>query len=310
MADKPTKLIRQPLTNDVRLEITRELQNFMLTEIARRADAKGIDTGLVFHGGTSLSIIHGTKRSSEDLDFMASPDAVRGIFSHATNIEAAMRMRVSMEWPGAKLDLTNKSGDREPQLGDVARMMLRWEHPGYYGAIRVKVEFYICPQERLDRYVSLKQPIEGDPSRGMIRAATPVSIWGDKIVAMAQRPALKHRDIHDLGVLSRMLSGEADRSAALIASMGIYGRSPEEIRTGLHRDLVTAGDTDFHGFSEDMSRWFGEAHVSRMRAQGDLERLFDAYLEQAALGRSLMATLAPGILPGVDPDEEQIVWEM
>lgn len=295
MADKSTKPSRQPLTNDARLEITRQLQNFMLTEIARRADAEGIDDGLVFHGGTSLSIIHGTKRSSEDLDFMASPEAVTNIFAHTAHIEAAMRMRASMEWPGARIDLGKKATDRAPELGDVARMMLRWEHPGYYGAIRVKVEFYLTPQERLDRYLSRKQSIEGDESRGLIRAAVPVSIWGDKIVAMAQRPALKHRDIHDLGVLSRMVPAEADRSAALLASMGIYGRAPQEIRDGLQRELVLAGDTDFDGFSEDMSRWFGEAHVSRIRANGDLERLFDAYLEQAELGRALVAELAPDV---------------
>lgn len=304
MADKSTKTVRQPLTNDIRLEITRELQNFMLAEIARRAEASGIDEGLVFHGGTSLSIIHGTMRSSEDLDFMASPDAVRGIFGHADNIEASMRMRASMEWPGAQLDLNVKNSGRDLELGEVARMMLRWEHPGYYGAIRVKVEFYLCPQERLDRYESRKQPIEGDPSRGMIRAAVPVSIWGDKIVAMAQRPALKHRDIHDLGVLSRMLPSDADLRSALRASMGIYGRGPEDIRDGLRRDLVMAGDSDFAGFSEDMSRWFGEAHVLRMRQRGDLERLFEAYLGQAAIGRELIDELAAG--PAADPDEETV----
>lgn len=292
MADKTTKIIRQPLTNDVRLDITRELQNFMLTEIARRADAAGIDKGLVFHGGTSLSIIHGTRRSSEDLDFMASPEAVKTIFAHTAQIEATMRMRASMEWPGAKIDLVNKAGDRDQELGDVARMMLRWEHPGFYGAIRVKVEFYLTPQDRLDRYGSAKQIIAGDASRGEIRAAVPVSIWGDKIVAMAQRPALKHRDIHDLGVLSRMVPEDADRSEALLASMGIYGRGPEEIRDGLRRDLVLAGDHDFAGFSEDMSRWFGEAHVLRIRENGDLQRLFNAYLEQAELGRHLVSELA------------------
>ncbi|WP_411839616.1 nucleotidyl transferase AbiEii/AbiGii toxin family protein [Paracoccus sp. ME4] len=295
MADKSTKSSRQPLTNDARLEVTRELQNFMLTEIARRADAEGIDAGLVFHGGTSLSIIHGTKRSSEDLDFMGSPDAVTRIFAHSVQIEAAMRMRASLEWPGARIDLVRKAQGREPELGDVVRMMLRWEHPGHYGAIRVKVEFYLTPQDRLDRYLSQRQAIAGDVSRGLIRAALPVSIWGDKIVAMAQRPALKHRDIHDLGVLSRMVPAQADRKAALLASMGIYGRAPHEIRDGLQRDFVLAGDTDFEGFSEDMSRWFGAEHVLRIRANGDLERLFEAFLDQAALGRALVADLAPDV---------------
>lgn len=289
-----SKPARTPLSHDLRIRISRNMQLRLLEEIGRHAERVEIFDDLVFHGGTSLSLLHGSPRWSEDLDFMAAPKAVSAVMGCRRQIEAALQLRASFEMPGAAITVTAKRRNDEPQLGDVDKFMVRWEHPAHVGAVKVKVEFYVTPAERIATYGAAAQhpSIDGDPSRYGIKAATPLSIWADKIIAIAQRPMLKQRDIHDLGFLHEMMEPGGDRYVALRATMGIYNRSSEEIRDGLERDLVRNGVESSTEFREEMARWFTEAEMRALRDEGRLDTLYKGFLEEFALGRDMVHALS------------------
>ncbi|WP_264772598.1 nucleotidyl transferase AbiEii/AbiGii toxin family protein [Defluviimonas salinarum] len=291
MADKTSRIRRSDLTNDERIAIAESLQLRVLEQIGR---LQGEAPGLVFHGGTAISLLHGSPRWSEDLDFMATPEAVSRLFGRAREIGAALQMQSSLTTPGATVGLSVKGSGDPDRTGTVERLNVRWEHPEKLGAIRIKVEFYTCPEERLAAYLAAPRvpAVRGFTSRSPIAGAAPVSIWADKIVALAQRPVLKQRDIHDLGFIAPMVPADADRAAALAASMGIYGRRPDEIRDGLERDFVHDAGTDRAAFDADMARWFSTEDHARMRADGHLDALFGAFRPAFELGRDLVSDMS------------------
>ena len=131
---KPT---RAPLGHDLRIRISKNMQLRLLEEIGRHAGRDEVFDDLVFHGGSSLSLLHGSPRWSEDLDFMAAPRAVSSIMGCRGQIEAALQFRASLEMPGSTITVAAKRRNDEPQLGDVDKFMVRWEHPAHLGAVKV-----------------------------------------------------------------------------------------------------------------------------------------------------------------------------
>jgi predicted nucleotidyltransferase component of viral defense system len=287
---------RAPLSNDMKISLSSLLQLRLLEEIGHFVARDETSEQIIFHGGTSLAIVHGSPRWSEDLDFMGSPDAVRKIMSRHRHIEAALQLRMSLEFPGSTVDIKLRQSQNTHQYGNVDRFQIRWEHPDYIGVVKVKAEFYICPPEHVADYkASACHPHSGGViSRSSILAADPASIWADKIVAIAQRPALKHRDIHDLGFLNANypIGSRDERRAALKTTMGIYGRTAVEIDAGLNRDMIVAGERDLEGFRENMARWFTGPVMLDMEKTGELGMLFDGFLEEIDMGRDLIAEMA------------------
>ena len=288
------RIKRTNLSNDRRIQISRMLQLNMLEEIGRVASRAGLGEEIIFHGGTSLNANHGSLRWSEDLDFMASPKFAEQLFGSRRRIEAALKFRASLAMPGSVVDLIDKTPESGRDLRGVDRMLLRWEHPAHVGAVKVKVELYLCDPDVISAYMSepMSPRIEGLQSRAQINSATLVSIWADKIVAMAQRPALKHRDMHDLGYILPRLDPAADRDAALGASMAVYDRSAKEIRMGLMRDIVLEGIEDKESFADNMANWFSESEMSEIREAGALDRLYDAFRVSFAQGVDLVDKMA------------------
>ncbi len=227
---------------------------------------------------------------------MGTPGAVDRILNRQAHIEAALRLRMSLEFPGSDVSLKVKSSTSSDRFGKVDRFQIRWEHPDFIGVVKVKSEFYICPPSYLEDYRACAyHPVsQGAVSRSRIMSAEPVSIWADKIVAVAQRPALNHRDIHDLGYLRNHfdLGDTATRKEALRSTIGIYGRTAEEIDAGLSRDLVLAGQEDFSGFRENMAQWFAEPVMLEMEKDGRLTSLFEGFREEISYGQSLITELA------------------
>ena len=294
-----SRIRRSELTQDHRIDVAARLQMAAMDAIAK---LHGQGPGLVFHGGTSIALMHGSPRWSEDLDFMAAPEAMAGIFDKEGDLARHLQFSSSLSTPGASTILARKKDVIE--VGQVAKLNLRWEHPEFIGAVRIKIEFYITPQERLSSYAATPRicSFAGRQSGRKISGADIASIWADKIVAIAQRPALKHRDIHDLGYIAPLLDGSEDLDAALRASMGIYGRNALEISEGLARPLVTTAIPDRKAFHSDMERWFFGEEFQRQRQAGHYDRLHEAFLLQFEAGVSRVAALARDELgPGIEP---------
>lgn len=285
-AEVGKRIKRSELKPEQRLEIAASLQLEMLDLIRQ---TQGDKTDLIFHGGTSISYIHGSPRASEDLDFMATPEAVGRIFQRGPMLASMLQMKTSMNQPGAQVDLNIKKGE-EGRIGDVAKINLRWEHPEFHGAVKVKVEFYMCPEESIAAYTARHHAFSGQGRSfsSPIWSATPESIWADKILAMALRPVLKHRDIHDLGFITPMLPEDFDKEAYLEASMGIYGKEWADLDAGLKRDVVLDHIHDFGAFMTDMERWFSADDFAVRRNAGVFDRLHEDFLVQFDAARAVL----------------------
>lgn len=264
----------RPLHHDDKIAISRELQVKTLEEISRIAQPTARE--MIFHGGTGVSLVHGSPRWSEDLDFMATRGAVDRLFGKSEALASRLQLAFSARTPGAEISVADKNdGGGDLEDGSLARWMVRWSHPDVRGVVKIKVEFYLCAEDRLAAYPS-QMALPRAPeyaSREALPCAELISVWSDKIVAMASRPVIKYRDLHDLGYIAPLLEranvSEEDRISALKASMGIYGRKASEIADGLARPVVQEGIADEAAWAEDMRRWFaGEAYEEMAAAQG------------------------------------------
>lgn len=285
-AETGKRIKRSALKDEDRLNIAASLQLEMLDLIRQ---TQGDKSDLIFHGGTSIAYIHGSPRASEDLDFMATPEAVSRIFQRAPMLASMLQMKTSLNQPGAVVDFNIKKGE-DCRIGDVAKINLRWEHPEYHGAVKVKVEFYMCPAEALEAYTAKRQDFSWrDKSfASPMQSATPQSIWADKILAMALRPVLKHRDIHDLGYITPMLPLDFNHEAYLEASMGIYGKEWADLAAGLERDVVIEHIHDKEAFLSDMERWFAPDEFAARRDAGAFDQLHADFLMQFETAQAVL----------------------
>jgi hypothetical protein len=296
--DPKARLRKTPLGHDDKISISRALQVMTLEEIARAARPGAGE--LAFHGGTAIALTRGSPRWSEDLDFMASPELVSRLAGKRLVVERGLQLRISVMTPGAKVEVQDRTGmeGRPAVAGDVDRWLIRWEDPSRHGVVKIKAEFYVCPEARIARYDTEPVAPMAPEARSALAlpSATPLAFWADKIVAIANRPAVKYRDVHDLGFLAPLLArlnpSEADRAEALAASMGAYDRTPAQILEGLDRELVTEGLADDAAWREDMRRWFAEAAYGEIAASGALEGLRRGFLEEFATGRRLVTAMA------------------
>jgi len=157
---------------------------------------------IVFHGGTSLKLGWGSPRWSEDLDFLIrhdlladSADLMKSSVAHAnrtlSRIDAEMRIEL-----------------KEKKSGQMTRYEVVINKPGIMGNALVKTEFWGVKENYLQQYESVNKipqpPRELDELgyfvriRSMFPIATLNSMLCDKIIAAANRPYLKSRDIFDL----------------------------------------------------------------------------------------------------------------
>lgn len=271
------KFKRVEMSHDEKISRAAQLQIFTLDRIAGLTQGRDV----VFHGGTSIAMMHSSPRWSEDLDFMAAPGAIAGLFGQLERFQRAIELDCSIEMPGSTIGMRIK-GPEKGEIGKVSRIDLRWEHPMTFGVIKIKLEFYGCEAEALERYKSTPRlaRLEGHAARNPIPSADIDSIWGDKVLAMAQRPTLKHRDQHDLGFIADKLGDDADLAAALAASRDIYRLDNTSIVSGLARDVVRRAIDDRASFDMDMQRWFGRDEFSRMTREGYLDQVFSEFHAQ------------------------------
>lgn len=286
MTDQSQRRVkRSPVTTDDRIEIAARLQIDALDLISK---ANPTFQDMVFHGGTSIAFSQGSPRWSEDLDFMATPEAVQKLFAREATMGAVLQLKNSIADPEGIVSLKVKKGG-DGQLGEVSRIDLRWEHPSFIGSVKIKVEFYTCSEAALSNYEarSMMPNWHGYQTRGAIRIATPESVWADKVVALALRPNLKFRDVHDLGFISPRLDPDFDRERFLNASMGIYAKAPEDVLAGLERAKVVDHLHDRDAFFHDMGRWFSKDLLSKLHKSGELADQHRLFLKEYDIARTL-----------------------
>lgn len=186
-----------------------------LTELVQAAALSGLTASrrweageLVFQGGTSLHLIYGSPRFSEDLDFIARSDA--GLASALGGSLAHVRASLAREFPlvEVKVKARDPEGAADPRNPRVFTLTL--SEPDWFQALRVKVEFYVVGEQSVNAYSSVVKPVkkprapDGKPQMrvdiapAFIEAAELVEILVDKVHALGDRNRIKERDIFDL----------------------------------------------------------------------------------------------------------------
>lgn len=150
---------------------------------------------LIFQGGTSLHLAHGSPRFSEDLDFL-----VKSTLDLRT-IGASIQARLGRSpWipKDAKLTVSPAKDGRNPHAFDVTI-----GSASIIGSVRVRVELWQAPASALLPLAVEVRPVRllSGPAAGaqaFVPTAAPQEIYVDKVFALAARPYLKARDVFDL----------------------------------------------------------------------------------------------------------------
>jgi hypothetical protein len=166
---------------------------------------------LVFQGGTSLHLAHGSPRFSEDLDFLVKST----LDLHA--IGASIQARVGRSpWipKDARLTVSQAKDGRNPHAFDVSI-----GGASIIGSVRVRVELWQAPGAALLPLAVEVRPVRllSGPAAGaqaFVPSATLREIYVDKVFALAARPYLKARDVFDL----HWLGSQAGLAGALACS--------------------------------------------------------------------------------------------
>jgi len=299
---------RGHLTPSEKTLVSQSLQIHVLDAIARSVhDMPG---RLMFHGGTSISTVHGSPRWSEDLDFMINPDMSRELDAVRGVIEEHAAERIAELTPGATFELIDKGKARgkvrEADPGTVMSWTGRWSHPLRIGVVKMKTEFYIAEPEAAARYRTemAKPSAVGLRAQDSIPAATLHTIWADKIMAMSARPTMKWRDVYDMGYVMNHIEdvttdGLFERLQVACKS---YRSDMGAIHAGLDRDYLATLADRYDEFEEDMRSWLTPDDFVFHRQQGRLEQYHDLCVSQIAYAREMIAERAPEVVEANSED--------
>lgn len=264
---------------------------------------------IVFQGGTGLHIVYNSPRFSEDLDFMLSFDRSADLTRVMERTARDLQKRLSLILPRSETRLKT-GGGAIGSLREVIRHDIVWTHPSKRGAVRVRAEFFTVERSHIESYLRENRRhkpdlalIAGRPElngfdidaltvSALIPAATPESIYGDKMVALAKREYLKPRDFFDLWWLNRTMGVRLDDDAlyaAMRRSADCYAYDDHEIGAGLQNlmqnpaDLSNAIEKNLGAFLPDKlfrqlasDSAFGEMYTHVMAESGRLSDLVTA----------------------------------
>ena len=150
---------------------------------------------LIFQGGTSLHLAHGSPRFSEDLDFLVSSSLKLDSISEA--------MQARLEGTTWLPDDTRLTVGKAKDGHNPHAFVVSIGGPDVIGAVRVKVEMWQTEETALSAVKAVVAPVKlaRGPAAGMqtfVPTADLPEIYADKVFALAARPYLKPRDVFDL----------------------------------------------------------------------------------------------------------------
>lgn len=162
---------------------------------ALMASRRWMPGDLVFQGGSSLHLAHGSPRFSEDLDFLVDS---------ALNLDlvaGAVRDRLDgTPWipSNANLVVSKAKDQRNPHSFAVSI-----GGKDLIGSVRVNIEFWRAASAAVSPIHAVIAPIRlaRGPGAGMqtfVPTADLPEIFADKVFALGSRPYLKPRDVFDL----------------------------------------------------------------------------------------------------------------
>jgi predicted nucleotidyltransferase component of viral defense system len=162
-----------------------------------------ISRQIVFQGGTALRLCYGGQRYSEDLDFVVGNAAEPFVMN---DVEAFLKKH-TLDRYGLEMRLDSPPPDR--LFGVDGTVVKKWtlviQIPGFVKTQKVNIEF--CNVNAYDANTMLLQArysfLPPQYSEIALRVESQDEILADKIIAVADRPFLKARDIWDIRFLTQ-----------------------------------------------------------------------------------------------------------
>jgi predicted nucleotidyltransferase component of viral defense system len=232
---------------------------------------------LIFRGGTSLHLVHGSPRFSEDLDFLVRSSL------NLDSLSDAVRLRLkNVAWlpSDAALTVTRAKDGRNPHA-----FVVSIGGPSVIGSVRVKVELWRAPREAMAPLSVRVSPVRlaSGPAAGMqafVPAAEMHEIYADKVFALGARPYLKARDVFDIhwligrGVPPRCTAADLKRRLAAYPDQkpAAWIEKARARRT----ELQAAGPA----ISRDLKRWLPSAWPINEQTVAEMIDTTTAALEQ------------------------------
>ncbi len=150
---------------------------------------------LLFHGGTSLHLVHGSPRHSEDLDFMVDQSI------DVKKIAASVKLRMTgATWlpPGSRLDVIKVKAD-----GRMGSFIVALTSDRFPETVKLKVELWGTPDHALRAIASRVEPVrlhvhQGATMGAYVQTVARTEVMADKLFALGGRAYLKARDIFDI----------------------------------------------------------------------------------------------------------------
>lgn len=207
---------------------------------------------LIFQGGTSLHLVHGSPRFSEDLDFLVRSTLDLGSIGSAIQARLERSAWIPRD---ARLSITTAKDDRNPHTFDVVV-----GGPSIIGSVRVRVEFWQTPEEAMKPLTVVVSPVRlaSGPNAGaqaFVPAAVEREIYADKVFAIAARPYLKPRDVFDLDWLLRRNAGLSCTTADLQIRLATYpNENPRAWLEKAQARLVQLPE-QHEAIGRDLARW-------------------------------------------------------
>lgn len=250
-----------------------------LTELAHAATLAGMLSArrwgpgeLKFQGGTSLHLVYGSPRFSEDLDFVTA--TTKGLKASMTGAIAHVKAAFMREFPSLSVSLKVRDEEfiadpRNPRL-----FTITLAEPDWHQSLKVKVEFFIVAEQAQEAYestvrpmMSLRPKLRVDIPQVHLETAQISEILCDKLHALGDRARLKERDVFDLWWICNQ-EGLSPRQAAELfgarheAHLAMYpgGRAlPElagELRSRADALLALIGpEGDMGPTTQAIARW-------------------------------------------------------
>lgn len=193
-----------------------------LTVLGGLINARRWATGeFKFQGGTSLRLVYGSPRFSEDLDFVLAN--TRGLTRIVNGAAVYVRSTLAAQYPDIAVNVKARDENAETTgAKNPSTFMLTLSSPEWMQTIKIKLEFWSANQDSVKSYQSapLTASIPGRSPIGV--AVTPVitetavldEILVDKLHALGDRNYTKWRDVFDLWWLSSAKGYDAARAAA------------------------------------------------------------------------------------------------
>lgn len=271
-------------TQQAQIDLTKRLQ-LMLLEAVMSCGNWNKDQ-IRFQGGTCLSLVYGSPRFSEDLDFIIGTD--KGLNRMLTAASARMNAALMTALPGAQVRFSGRDDDMESQDAKNPRTFtVTVNHPDWYRAVKIKAEFWRCDPEAVSQYAAgvrsanvLSAVVNGNPLRMtlapvLVPAAQMQEIVVDKLHALVGRPYLKHRDVFDLWWLQQqgvgnwnwLVQERYDNHARMYP-----GSAPDldGLMKGLKAAAVRVADlAKDQTFAADLRKWLGEESPLATRDSAD-----------------------------------------